>query len=61
MNEIPTIDQYVRLLILKSRVYQLDSKYVVIADFDHSLQGKYNGISIFDANFLYSSHSTRGL
>ena len=35
--EMPIIDQYVRLLILKSRLYQLeDSEYVIIADYDHS-------------------------
>ncbi|KAI6648338.1 hypothetical protein LOD99_12147 [Oopsacas minuta] len=35
--EMPIIDQYVKLLILKSHIYKLeDSEYVIIADYDHS-------------------------
>ncbi|KAI6649598.1 hypothetical protein LOD99_6764 [Oopsacas minuta] len=35
--EMPIIDQYVRLLMMKSRVFKLeDSEYVIITDYDHS-------------------------
>ncbi|KAI6648086.1 hypothetical protein LOD99_11895 [Oopsacas minuta] len=46
--EMPIIDQYVKLLILKSHIYELeDSEYVIIADYDHS-QAFLNLLYLYD-------------